>query len=371
MLSQQAYLILPPSWRFDGFTFEEYDENDHSFLCDLLLGGLTQSTLTRDSLQDHLNREEAQCLLDFSSKLFNGKGRLTPKDSKRILSFISELFKSPQVFPTDCELKDVQCDLTKPINEGGFGYICQGTYMNHTVCIKAVRLYRQQDNIRNLRSLKHSSVLWRLPRGSGFPKNLPCNKMDGSSGSEPILEHKDPNPPRVLLLLDVINGLQHLHEYRTIHADLKASNVLVSSSGHARVIGDFGISHLRQGTSTQVSNGTPRWTASELIMDETAKPTRQSDIWSYTCLCFEVFTGELPFAQYSKTYQLCMAIVKGSITPLSSVSAVIVSRIDGQMRRSLERRWSYTPDERPTSQEIKSFFESLDILDDRPLEEDD
>lgn len=353
--------------------------SDHLLARTLLLDILDQAKSMGRLFTPDLSQEEAQCVLDFLSKLLNERTGFKANETKRILSLVSMLAKSAQVFPAGCELKEVQCDLTKPFNEGGFGYVCQGTYKSHIVCVKAVRLYRQQDNMRNLRTqAKELALMAHLTHPNILPfygvylsdPEIPricivAKWMD--KGDLNYFLDKFPDTPRMPLLSDVIDGLQYLHDFGIIHADLKAGNVLVSDSGHA-VIADFGISHIASSlsTSTQISNGTPRWTAPELVIDETARPTPQSDIWSYACLCYEVLTGEVPFAQYSKTYQLCMAIAKGSITPLTLASAEVACRIDPRVRCFLEGCWRYNPQERSTSEDVMHFFRNLDILDIRP-----
>lgn len=75
--------------------------------------------------------------------------------------------------------------------------------------------------------------------------------------------------------------------------NITQENILVSDEGRA-LIGDFGISHIAMTTnpSSLLSSGTLRWAAPELLqaIDSVSnpRPTMQSDVWSFGCVCYEV-----------------------------------------------------------------------------------
>jgi serine/threonine protein kinase len=61
------------------------------------------------------------------------------------------------------------------------------------------------------------------------------------------------------------------------------------------MITDFGISRvfLRRQSFTatpagEIPGGTDRWMAPELLSEEYLRPTKESDIWSFGCICYEV-----------------------------------------------------------------------------------
>ena len=61
-------------------------------------------------------------------------------------------------------------------------------------------------------------------------------------------------------------GLQHIHENKVLHRDLKTQNVLVTK-GHRVKIGDFGISKKLEHTDelAKTSLGTPYYLSPEII----------------------------------------------------------------------------------------------------------
>jgi hypothetical protein len=67
---------------------------------------------------------------------------LWPGERKQLLYLLCKIVKSAQIFPKAIELTGVECDLSQPIVEGGFGVIYKGKYQNQAVCVKAVRMYQ-------------------------------------------------------------------------------------------------------------------------------------------------------------------------------------------------------------------------------------
>ncbi|CAE6404284.1 unnamed protein product [Rhizoctonia solani] len=96
---------------------------------------------------------------------------------------------------------------------------------------------------------------------------------------------KHPDADRYRLCLDVASGLEYMHSRSTVHGDLKAMNVLVSSDGIAR-LSDFDFSVMSQAGSllfTESSNsrsGSIRWVAPEMLAEDVPKRTKQSDIYA-------------------------------------------------------------------------------------------
>ncbi|KAJ8080045.1 hypothetical protein PM082_016872 [Marasmius tenuissimus] len=101
------------------------------------------------------------------------------------------------------------------------------------------------------------------------------------------------------LVLDIASGLSHLHVKKIVHADLKGVNVLITASGRACIC-DFGLSLIADSqaiglsSSTSRAAGTLRWMAPELLA-ENVTATKESDIYAFACVCYEILTGLPPF----------------------------------------------------------------------------
>jgi eukaryotic-like serine/threonine-protein kinase len=141
-------------------------------------------------------------------------------------------------------------------------------------------------------------------------------------------------PPRGLPVETVLrygaqiaDALAHAHARGIVHRDLKASNVVITPEGRAKVL-DFGIAkrigaHPDDATLeqpaplTEVGSilGTPGYLAPELLRGEDAGP--QSDIWALGTLLYEMATGQKPFIGRTPA-ELAAAILTQPAAPLPS-----------------------------------------------------
>ncbi|ROI15935.1 Myosin-IIIb [Anabarilius grahami] len=99
----------------------------------------------------------------------------------------------------------------------------------------------------------------------------------------------------------VLEGLQHLHNNRIIHRDVKGNNILLTTDGGVKLV-DFGVSaqltsaRLRRNTSV----GTPFWMAPEVIACEQQYDysyDARCDVWSLGITAIELADGDPPLAE--------------------------------------------------------------------------
>ncbi|KXN82314.1 Serine/threonine-protein kinase HT1 [Leucoagaricus sp. SymC.cos] len=344
-----------------------------------------------------IEQQDAQHFVDFLSKVLDDATLTMTRDqTKQMLSLLLRLSRLFQVFPASYELRGIECDLNKPIYEGGFGYVCKASHKGHIVCVKAVRLFQRQDSTKQLQALAKELILWsHLSHPNVVPFYgvwVPDTAVARICLVSPWMESGNlaqylgrfPHIPQLLLLSDVSAGLEFLHRSKIIHADLKACNVLVSDDGRA-MITDFGASHIAltcSDTSTQTAIS-PQWTAPELFKSDRARPTQASDVWAFGCVIYEVWmhfpsfelysellgkvtTGKTPF--YNMTsLQVISSLMKGKITPLRTDPNRGAIQIDKPLKTLMKRCWIYDEKERPTAEAIDQFFKDLQLQDNRPL----
>lgn len=339
------------------------------------------------SLLAALQGGEAQCIVDFLNVVLHEHGALETDTGKYMLKLLSKLARSACVFPRCYELKDVEVELTKPQDGGGFADIYKGKCGKEPICLKVVRVFRRQDNSKLLSAHVKELTLWAhleheniLPFYGAYhlndsPERICIVSPWMQNGDLSNYLEKFSGKPRIPLVYDIVSGLSYLHQSKIIHGDLKAKNVLVSDSGRA-LLADFGLSHVALSTgliTTRISQGTMRWTAPELLADESEDyipPTENSDVWSLGCLLYEIFTRKLPFHQYSNEFRILTAIVKSREIPLRPMSDNdSLDLINDHIWALMQRCWNYDPWDRPSCPDIKAFFAEFEGLHERlPIE---
>ncbi|KAG6855866.1 hypothetical protein H0H87_009901 [Tephrocybe sp. NHM501043] len=199
----------------------------------------------------------------------------------------------------------------------------------------------------------------------------------------------NPDAPRLLLADDVAKGLAYLHKNGVIHGDLKGSNILIDDAGHARLC-DFGISSISDQdiiswtTQSQGASrgGSIRWQAPELFNvangddeeePEVAKNSTESDAYAWGCVCLEIFTGQVPFAQLPNEFSVMLRVQSGArpSRPPKSSPAWTAWGLTDDIWSLMQSCWDREPSHRPSASTIVEKISAKLNKDTRPILEAD
>ncbi|THU93879.1 kinase-like protein, partial [Dendrothele bispora CBS 962.96] len=292
----------------------------------------------------------------------------------KIFTAMIRLSKKSSLYPSCLAMKDVQKIGDYPITAGGFGEIWRCSIGGQIGCLKMVKVYGESDIQILLKEFLKEAILWRqLDHPNVLPflglyflndhKQRLClisPWMENGNVKQYLNKPSDKPVDRVVLAYDVANGLAYLHKKKVIHGDLKGVNILVTISGRALVC-DFGLSRVADSealrwTSLSTGNrggGTLRWLAPECLID--AKPvTYESDVYAFGCVCYEIFTGLIPFQEMSTDATIIFQLIKEKRPPRPQGNIQLTDAI----WHVIEQCWDQTPSMRPVARDLPHVLES-------------
>lgn len=108
------------------------------------------------------------------------------------------------------------------------------------------------------------------------------------------------------LMIDILNGLDFIHQKNIVHRDIKLSNLLLTADNRVKIC-DFGVAMILQNNLNMISKrdicGTVNYLAPEMIGSESKfELTTAVDVWSAGCVMFILLNGEGPFRASKKSY---------------------------------------------------------------------
>jgi predicted Ser/Thr protein kinase len=135
------------------------------------------------------------------------------------------------------------------------------------------------------------------------------------------------------VLRGVLDGVERAHDAGVVHGDLKSGNVFVGS--HGPKVGDFGVARiLGQETGTTTVAATPTYAAPEILRGERA--TAASDVYSASCLAFELLTGRPPY-EGANGWEVAQKHLEAPPPRLRSLRSDVPRDLEDAITRGMEK----------------------------------
>jgi serine/threonine protein kinase len=172
--------------------------------------------------------------------------------------------------------------------------------------------------------------------------------IDGCSLAEWMQSTSELTTDRAVeIVAKIARGIHAAHEAGILHRDLKAGNVMITTTGEP-IVTDFGMARWTEAQHTVLTPsgamvGTPGYMAPEQIMGENDRIGPASDVYSLGVVLYELLTGWMPFSGNLAT--LLGSIVSDAPPPL----ATHVPEIDPRLEAICLKAIAKAPDERYAS----------------------
>jgi len=172
--------------------------------------------------------------------------------------------------------------------------------------------------------------------------------IDGEPLDRVIREGGLPVEDAIRYGLQISDALGHAHQKGIVHRDLKASNVMVTSQGHVKVL-DFGVARRIEGivtdpTATHARSsltkagmfvGTLAYMSPEQLRGRAADA--RSDVWALGIVLYEMTMGVRPFRGHTD-FELTSAILNDQSPPIPA-NPDLRATIERCLEKSPERRY--------------------------------
>ncbi|WP_069813552.1 Stk1 family PASTA domain-containing Ser/Thr kinase [Streptomyces sp. TP-A0874] len=205
-------------------------------------------------------------------------------------------------------------ELGSVLGRGGMAevYLAHDTRLGRTVAVKTLRVDLARDpsfqarfrrEAQSAASLNHPAIVAVYDTGEDYVDGVSIpyivmEYVDGSTLRELLHSGRKLLPERSLeMTVGVLQALEYSHRAGIVHRDIKPANVMLTRSGHVKVM-DFGIARAMGDagmtmTQTAAVIGTAQYLSPEQAKGE--QVDARSDLYSTGCLLYELLTVRPPF----------------------------------------------------------------------------
>jgi len=193
------------------------------------------------------------------------------------------------------------------LNRGAVGavYLADDLLLNQLVAVKVIHSECMPERETIVRFMREVAVT-RLINHPNIVRTYDCGRyhnhlfysmeyVEGEALSQ-LISRGDQIPLSHLadLVVQILDGLNAIHNANVIHRDLKPSNILIDGTDRVRIM-DFGLARIERSdlTGENVIIGTLEYMSPEQINAGSLSPS--SDLYSLGIIIYELFCNETPF----------------------------------------------------------------------------
>ncbi|OHT04215.1 AGC family protein kinase [Tritrichomonas foetus] len=239
--------------------------------------------------------------------------------------------------------------LIQQIGEGSFGrvYKARRKYTSRMVAIKMINKKGQHEEdlisfrreIDILTKVDHPNIM-RLLEVLETDTDF-CVVSELARGDLfQIIDDNQTLPENVLrsVSCQLVSAMNHLHQNRIIHRDIKPQNVLIASNNSLKLC-DFGFARALSCTTLVLTSikGTPLYMAPELVKE--MPYDEKIDIWSLGVILYELYYGKPPYYTNS-IYKLIQMITNDPITWPGTISPEFKDFLQNMLQKDPNHRAS-------------------------------
>ncbi|QRW07757.1 Tyrosine kinase domain protein [Ceratobasidium sp. AG-Ba] len=228
-----------------------------------------------------------------------------------------------------------------PVAGGRFSDVYLGTWGSETqLAVKCIRTCSSDDTVKIHRRVVRESLTWAKLNHSNVLKLYGVGLFDGKLALvSPWMSNGT--------LHEYIRQKPDVDRWHLVHGELKASNVLVSEEGTAKLT-DFGktsvLEQLFTSSPTSFDAEAARWKA---------KPaeTKSGDIYALGMTVLETVTARKPFCEYKSNPYVAIAVVQGA-HPKRPSELGVNAYLGDERWNLLLKCWAFESSSRPTASEV-------------------